>query len=147
MFDVLSKIVLVVVCLCLVQHSVQSQDSQFAIGSIIRGFELPQTDADGNLKSKIRGDEALVVSANEVRIKGLTIELYTDDQVSTTITAQECTFWRMENRLTTDQSVRIKRTGLTLNAKGMDWHLTNSQGIFRNQVRVAVHSGNYFLQP
>ena len=147
MYGALYRIALGVLLLCGSLSFCVAQDSQFSIGSIIRGFELPQTDADGNVKSKIRGDEALIISANEIRIKGLTIELFNEGQAGTVITAPECVFWKMENKLTTDHLIKIKRQGMTLTAKGMDWHLADSRGNFRNQVRVVVQSGSFRLQP
>ncbi|MDR1146611.1 MAG: hypothetical protein LBK71_10820, partial [Verrucomicrobiales bacterium] len=39
-----------------------AEDAQFAIGSIIKQFELPQRDDNGKLQSTIYGREATVMS-------------------------------------------------------------------------------------
>ena len=57
--------------------------SDFAIGSIIKGFELPQRDKEGNLQLKIFGKEALVMSKNRIRVHGLTIDIYSGGKAST----------------------------------------------------------------
>ena len=122
-------------------------ETQFSIGSIIRGFELPQMDEQGNLRSKIKGSEAIVISANQIRIKELFIELYDGGKASTRIKSPDCVFWRLENRLTTDQAIEVARDGMIIKAKGMDWSLKENQGIFRQNVQVTIDPKTHILNP
>lgn len=117
-------------------------ETQFAIGSIIRGFEVPQTDSHGKLRSKIRGKEALVMSANQIHIKDLVIEVYNDnEQIDTSIRSDECTYWKMENKLTTDKDIEVHRQGMVIKADGMEWELGDAKGIFRKNVKVILQPG------
>jgi hypothetical protein len=115
---------------------------QFTVGSIIRGFELPQTDARGKLRTKIRGEEALVISANQIRINGLMIEIYDENEIVTTsIRSTDCTYWRMENKLTTDKDIEVRHQGMNMTAHAMEWELRDSKGSFRENVKVTLQPG------
>jgi hypothetical protein len=118
-------------------------DPQFSIGSIIRGFELPQSDSQGNLRVLIKGQEATVLSANQIRINGLAVELYENGQSETRITSPESVFWRVENKLTTDKAIEVKRNNLTITARSIDWDLKEGRGTFRDGVQVVVNAGTF----
>lgn len=124
-----------------------SAANDFAIGSIIRNFELPLNSSDSDRRSLIRGEEAIVVSGNEIRIRGLSIEIYRGDQLTTKITSAESVYWKTENKLTTDSEVKVTRTGMTITSKGMEWSMEQSSGIFRGQVKVTVTGSPTLITP
>lgn len=112
----------------------------FAIGSIIRGFELPSRDENGNLRFKISGERAIIISANRIEVQGLSIELFNDNKPSATVKSPSCDFWRLENRLTTSKGVEISRPGLLVSAKEMEWDLAKGKGLLRNNVKVILEN-------
>jgi hypothetical protein len=119
--------------LCLAQ-------GDFAIGSIIRGFELPSRDENGNLRFKISGERAIIISANRIEVQGLLIELFSDNKPSATVKSPSSDYWRLENRLTTSKGVEISRPGLLVSAKEMEWDLAKGQGLLRNNVKVILEN-------
>jgi len=134
--------------LTLVPSGLRAATGDFAIGSIIKNFELPVAaeNQEPGRKTIIRGDEAIVISSNEIRIRGLSIELYRNDQVTTRIQSPESTYWESEKRLTSDQLVQVTRRGLTITSKGMEWSLPNSSGTFRENVKVTVFSSQPLIK-
>ena len=115
-----------------------AQDSHFAIGSIIKQFELPQRDADGKLQSTIFGKEAVVMSQNRIRVRDLHIDIMRDANIGTKLSSPESDFWSEEKRLTTNSGVTVVQPEFTLTAENMDWDLKNSRGVFTKRVRVAI---------
>jgi hypothetical protein len=115
--------------------------ADFAVGTIIRSFEFPQRDRDGNLKLRIQGREATVMSLNRINIRGLTITLFSQDNAQTIITANLSDFWRAENRLTVEDKVQIKNPSIVVESQTMDWDLGASKGVFKGGVRVTILEG------
>lgn len=139
---------------CIPLHRLHAE-VQFAPGAIIRGFEYPQTDSEGRLQAKIKGEQVVVVSINEMRIQGLSIDLYdTKNQMSQTaqpntatasnpsptvqLNAPSSIFWRIEKRLVSEEGVEIIRPGFKLKADSMRWSLAENRGIFEKNVRVTL---------
>lgn len=112
--------------------------TDLTVGSIIRNFEKPERDADGNLKFKLHGREATVISQNRIQIRGIQIDLYEKGASVTQVTSDVSDYWMMENKLTTDQGVKITRPGLEITAQSMDWDLKEIQGILKGNVRVVL---------
>lgn len=113
-------------------------DAEFAIGSIVKKFELPQRDADGKLTLRIFGQEATVISANRIKVDGLKIDIFSDDQAETVITSPTSDYWRKEGRLTTEGGVEVQHPNFKLTADEMNWELTPSRGNFKNNVRLEI---------
>lgn len=112
--------------------------ADFAIGAIIKGLELPQRDSEGNLKLKIFGKEATVMSLNRIKVRFLTIDFYNKGITETQITSDESDYWRIENRLTSSNNVKITHPTFTLTAKTMDWLITENKGTFQENVKVVI---------
>jgi len=119
--------------------------TNFAVGSIIKGFEMPQRDKEGNLQTKIFGREATVMSQNRIRVRALTIDIYSGGNVSTKLTSDESDYWRAEGRLTTSSGVKVVQPSFVLTAKNMDWDLQNSNGSFKDQVKLVITQKNEVL--
>jgi hypothetical protein len=115
-----------------------AEDVQFAIGSIIKQFELPQRDQDGNLQSTIYGREATVMSQNRIRVRGLNIDIFSGDRIGTRLSSPESDFWSEEGRLTTSNGVTVVQPEFTLTSVNMDWDLKHSKGVFSQRVRVVI---------
>ncbi|MEM9399024.1 MAG: hypothetical protein AAF984_02340 [Verrucomicrobiota bacterium] len=124
--------------LALLSMSYVFAQTEFEIGSIIRGFEMPQHDENGVLKLKVIGREATVMTMNRIKVRGLKIELYDNDETIMEVTSKQSDFWRIENRLTTSHGVNIKRAGLNVEAENMDWNLTENRGHLQGKVKVTL---------
>jgi hypothetical protein len=116
---------------------IQSQ-SQFAVGSIIRGFELPQTDKDGNPLLRITGEEATVISENRIQIKGLSVELFDKNSKGARFVSKESDFWPLEQKLTTDKGIQILYPGVEMSSDLLEWNLAESKGVLSKKVRVVL---------
>jgi hypothetical protein len=115
-----------------------AEDAQFAIGSIIKQFELPQRDDNGKLQSTIFGKEATVMSQNRIRVRDLKIDIFNGDSIGTKLTSPESDFWSEEKRLTTSNGVTVVQPEFTLTSVNMDWDIKNSKGVFSKRVRVVI---------
>ncbi|MFQ3670507.1 MAG: hypothetical protein SNJ84_03520 [Verrucomicrobiia bacterium] len=112
--------------------------SDFAIGSVIRGFELPKRNAEGEMQFKITGDKAVIMTPNRTELHDLKIDIYKEGKVNLTVRSPRSDYWRMENRLTTEHGVEIVWPGLTVTAKAMEWDLNQTKGVLRQEVRVVI---------
>jgi hypothetical protein len=115
-----------------------AEDAQFAIGSIIKQFELPQRDKEGKMQSTIYGKEATVMSQNRIRVRDLKINIFNGDNIGTKLSSPESDFWSEERRLTTSNGVTVVQPEFTLTSVNMDWDLKNSKGVFSKRVRVVI---------
>ncbi|MDR2462597.1 MAG: hypothetical protein LBD30_02315 [Verrucomicrobiales bacterium] len=114
--------------------SLPGQEAQFAIGSIIKQFELPQRDSEGKLQSTIFGGEAVVMSQNRIRVRDLKIDIAGGTELS----SPESDFWSEEKRLTSSSGVTVVQAEFTLRSEKMDWDIKNSRGVFTKRVRVVI---------
>lgn len=113
-----------------------SAQMDFAIGSIIKDFALPQRDSEGQMKLQIFGDQATIISANRIKVEKLRIEVFQGGKPDIQIASPESDFWKLENRLTTQHGVEITHPALTLKARRMDWELNENRGLFQGDVTV-----------
>ncbi len=112
--------------------------ADFAVGSIIRDFQLPQRGADGKLQLMIRGEQAMVMSANRIRVKLLKIDIYSGEKPDMFMSSAESDYWRIEERLTSSTAVSVEHPGFTLTADQMNWELNESRGVFKGKVRLKM---------
>ncbi|MEM9444468.1 MAG: hypothetical protein AAGA18_03870 [Verrucomicrobiota bacterium] len=132
-----SAVFIILICLCLPLALLFAQ-TDFSIGSIIKGFEMPQHDSQGQIKAKIHGKEATVMTSSRIKVRGLKIEFFEKGDTVMEITSTQSDFWRSQNRLTTDKGVKIIRPGLIIEAEQMDWELAGSKGNLKGNVKVKL---------
>jgi hypothetical protein len=113
--------------------------ADFAIGAIIKGFELPQRDKEGVIKMKIFGKEATVMSLSRIKVRGLNIDFYNKGLPETKISSDESDYWREEGRLTSSNNVRIEHPAFTLTSKTMDWEINAERGTFQENVKLVIN--------
>jgi len=114
-------------------------ESEFSVGSIIRGFDFPaRNPKTGKMEYRITGDKAIVMTANRIEVHKLKIEIFNDDKVGTTIESPVSEYWRLESRLTSNTGVDIQWTGAKASSKQMEWDLTKSKGVLRGNVVVVI---------
>jgi hypothetical protein len=132
------RLTLSLILLLLSLLSSQAQVTPAPLGSTVKGFVLPQRNAEGKLEANITGDTAKVVSVNRTEIYGLKIQLYEGDTVMTTITAPRSDLWTLENRLTGRDGVRVERGDLEITAQMVEWEPKQQRAILRKEVRVVI---------
>ena len=120
--------------------------ADFAIGSIIRDFQLPQRGSDGKLQMMIRGEQAMVMSANRIRVKHLKIDIYSGEKPDMFMSSDESDYWRLEERLTSNSEVVVEHPGFTLRSEQMDWELNESRGVFKGKVRLKMKAKSGILK-
>ncbi|ACD83008.1 hypothetical protein [Candidatus Methylacidiphilum infernorum] len=120
--------------------SVYADSPSLPLGAVVKNFVLPQRNANGKLQATIQGEEAVAVSVNRIEIRKMKIELFDNDQPTTTILSPRCDLWKLDNRLSTKNGAEIERKDLKLTSKIMDWEIDNRKGIFRENVRMVLYS-------
>jgi hypothetical protein len=125
----------------------QSQVAPVPLGSTIKGFVLPQRNAEGELSANITGETAKAVSINRTEITGLKIDLYEGKEIGTVITSPKSDLWNEENRLSTRSGVLIKRGDMTISAEAMEWELKEQRAVLRKQVRVVIDKFDFGATP
>lgn len=134
-----SKVIPAVLALVLLGTGVRVlAQADFAIGAIIKGFELPQRDENGVIKMKIFGKEATVMSLSRIKVRGLNIDFFNKGVSETKITSEESDYWREENRLTSSNGVKIEHPSFVLTSKTMDWQISENKGFFQENVKVVI---------
>ncbi|MEO0453792.1 MAG: hypothetical protein AAFY98_06600 [Verrucomicrobiota bacterium] len=118
--------------------SISVAQTEFAIGSIIRDFQLPQHDDDGKLQLMIRGDQAMVMSTNRIRVKDLKIDIYQGEKSDMFMTSPESDYWKIEGRLTSSANVIVEHPSFVLTSEKMNWELEKSRGVFKEKVTLKL---------
>jgi hypothetical protein len=115
------------------------QKTPAPIGSTVKGFVLDQRDPQtGELKATLRGATAKVLTVNRTEITDMAVEMMSGDKVSMTMTSPKCNYWHLEGRLSTNNSVKIMRDDLEIEAQNMEWDYKERKGVLRNNVKVIM---------
>ncbi len=110
------------------------------VGSVVKGFTLPQHNEAGELEARISGDEATTVSPNRTVIRSLKLELYEGGKSVTTILSPKCDFWFLQGRLNTRDGVTIQRSEFEITAQTMEWEFKEKKGTLQKDVRVVIRN-------
>jgi hypothetical protein len=96
-------------------------NAQFSSMGEIKDFRVPEFDANGVLKSEIYGDVAKPVSGDLIRITGLRIIMYKNQDVEATLTSEHCTVSRKDKNVFSNADVKIVRGNVVITGKGFRW--------------------------
>jgi len=118
--------------------SAQQQMSSMPLGSVVKGFVMPQRNAAGDLVANVTGAQANVVSLNRTQITGLKVEMYEDGKVSTTITAPACDYWTLEKRISGHDGVLVEKADVRITAAAIDWDFKTQTAVLHRDVRVVL---------
>ena len=104
----------------------------------VSGFQVPEYDDEGNLKSKLFGDFAKVLPEGVIEISQLRIEFYEKGHVNMTVTAPRCLYDQKKGSAESDADVRIAREDMVVTGKGFSWN--NKDQVFQilTQAKVVV---------
>ncbi|MFH0908082.1 MAG: hypothetical protein V1929_04910 [bacterium] len=119
----------------------------------IKGFRVPEYDAEGNMTTQIFGDFAKGMPDGFIEVQGLTMEFYKGSQSNRTtdmrVTAPRCLLHRGKKAAVSDSDVRIVRgETMVVTGTGFMWNnneqllmiMSNSKVVLRN-VRVSMDKG------
>lgn len=112
------------------------------IGSIVKGFSIPQHNESGELVSKIAGTEANTVSPNRAVIKELVMEFYNQGVVSMKVTSPQSDYWFLQSRLNTREGVTIERENMIITAQMFQWEEKEKKGVLQKNVSVVLKNFN-----
>lgn len=115
--------------LCLAAAAAVAQlDSQ-----AIKGFRLPEYDADGKLKQQLHGETATFLQDGIIQLTGLKIEIYREGEVRARIYSPECAYDPNRKRAASKEHIRIVTEKAVLTGDGFAWNGVNEQfQIFKN---------------
>jgi len=91
----------------------------------VRGFRYPvELYKDGRIKTHILAEELTGdPESGEVEAVHVKVEFFTPDgHVDAVLDLERCCYDRDSGRTTSDSRVRLKKGGLLVTGKGMEWH-------------------------
>lgn len=124
-----------------------AQSAQSPVGTVIRGFVLPQRNADGEPEANLTGDEARVLTLNRTEVTNLRVELFDEGKVSVVMTTPLCDLWRDENRLESKAPVQVNRDNLEIKADQAIWYYRDKKGVFRGNVKLVISRFEFGAKP
>lgn len=102
-------------------------------GQTVRGFRLPEYDAEGRLTQQLFGETATFLADGIIQVTGLRIEIYRDGAVTARIFSPECAYDPARKRAASKEHIRIVTEQAVLTGDGFAWNGENEQfQIFRN---------------
>lgn len=114
--------------------------AQQLAGQPVKGFRLPEYDADGKLKQQLYGETATFLEDGIIQLTGLKIEIFNKGEVSARIFSPLCAYDPTRKRAASQQHIRILVEKGVLTGDGFAWNGENEQfQIFRN-VKVTLDS-------
>lgn len=104
----------------------------------ILGFEVPEYDEEGRLKTRIQGAEALLLTNGTIQVKDVRLEFYREGQLDVTMTAPLCLYDRRTNRAFSDSPVRIESAVATITGVGFRWSSAEANAVIEDQATVVL---------
>ena len=102
-------------------------------GQSVKGFRLPEYDADGKLKQQLYGETATFLRDGIIQLTGLKIEIFRDGQVTARVFSPECVYDSNRKRAASKDHIRIVTEKAVLSGEGFAWNGENEQfQIFKN---------------
>jgi hypothetical protein len=102
-------------------------------GQTVKGFRLPEYDAEGNLTQQLYGETATFLQDGLIQLTGLQIEIYRNGQVTARVASPECAYDPNRKRAASKEHIRIVTEQAVLTGDGFAWNGENEQfQIFKN---------------
>ena len=99
----------------------------------VKGFKLPEYDAEGRLVQRLFGETATFLQDGIIKLTGLTIELFRNGEMTARITSPECAYDPNRKRAASKEHIRIVTEKAVLTGDGFAWNGENEQfQIFMN---------------
>jgi hypothetical protein len=102
-------------------------------GQTVKGFRLPEYDADGKLKQQLYGETATFLQDGIIQLTGLKIEIFRNGEVTARIYSPDCAYDQERKRAASKDHIRIVTEKAVLSGDGFAWNGENEQfQIFKN---------------
>ena len=102
-------------------------------GQTVKGFRLPEYDADGKLKQQLYGTTATFLADGIIQLTGLKIELFRKGEVTARIYSSLCAYDPERKRAASKQHIRVVTEKAVLTGEGFAWNGETEQfQIFEN---------------
>ena len=102
-------------------------------GQTVKGFRLPEYDADGKLKQQLYGQTATFLADGIIQLTGLKIELFRKGEVTARIYSSLCAYDPERKRAASKQHIRVVTEKAVLTGDGFAWNDETEQfQIFQN---------------
>ena len=102
-------------------------------GQTVKGFRLPEYDADGKLKQQLYGQTATFLADGIIQLTGLKIELFRKGEVTARIYSSLCAYDPQRKRAASPQHIRVVTEKAVLTGDGFAWNGETEQfQIFQN---------------
>ena len=99
----------------------------------VKGFRLPEYDADGKLKQQLYGETATFLQDGIIQLTGLKIEIFREGEVTARIYSPNCAYDQERKRAASKDHIRIVTEKAVLTGDGFAWNGENEQfQIFKN---------------
>ncbi len=109
-------------------------------GQAVKGFRLPEYDADGKLKQQLYGETATFLQDGIIQLTGLKIEIFRAGEITARVLSPECAYDPNRKRAASKAPIRIVTEKAVLTGDGYAWNGENEQfQIFQN-ARVILSS-------
>ena len=95
--------------------------SQLQKGEEFSGFRVPDYDEQGNLKMMIQGEQARIISADEVEIQNFRIDTYQNGAVDARVTAPHCIYNNRTRKAQSTNDIRIVRGTMIISGTDFNW--------------------------
>ena len=102
-------------------------------GQAVKGFRLPEYDADGKLKQQLYGETATFLADGIIQLTGLKIEIFNKGEVTARVYSPLCAYDPTRKRAASKDHIRIVVEKGVLTGDGFAWNGENQQfQIFKN---------------
>ena len=106
----------------------------------VEKFEVPERDADGNLKWRLSGDRAQFLADGQMQVQNLRAEFFSSNTVAMVFTSPACLLDQLNKTATTDGPVRLESANLIVTGTGADWVGESNTFSVRSNVHVTISS-------
>jgi hypothetical protein len=116
-------------------------------GMELSGFRVPEYTREGEMKSQLFGEHAVVRPDGWVEIETLEVEFYREGRTTARITSPKCFYNRENKTAEADQPVRIELDKLTVTGRDYELFSADSRFVLKKEVRVVLREVNMGFKP
>jgi 3-deoxy-D-manno-octulosonate 8-phosphate phosphatase (KDO 8-P phosphatase) len=140
---VIAKYLVILTCAWL-PVAAAAASNEMATGYIEK-FEVPETDENGVLRWKLKGDRAQLRMDGTMDLQNARAEFYQSNKVAMVLSAPQCLLDRVKKRAATDGPVTLENPDMTVTGIGAVWDQATGSVILKSNVQVEVRSGGVAL--
>jgi hypothetical protein len=119
---------------------------QLPVGQTFKQFEFPIYQ-QGVLKATLNAIEAKGITLNRAETTNLTIKIYDNGAVTTTITSPKADLYVSDQKMRTKNTVDIERADMTATSQECDFDLKTKKYLLRTNVKVILKHFDLSMSP